>query len=90
MAAGKSTLARELADRENAILFVQDDLLEALFPGEITDIPGFLKMLFAIEERAHATRLRPIGEGYLGRARFSRQYHDTACVVSRADRACEC
>ena len=38
MAAGKSTLARDLAGRENAVLFVQDDLLEALFPGEITDI----------------------------------------------------
>lgn len=43
MAAGKSTLARELADRENAVLLVQDDLLGALFPGEITDVQGFLK-----------------------------------------------
>lgn len=43
MASGKSTLAKELADREKAILLVQDDLLEALFPGEITDIPGFVK-----------------------------------------------
>jgi len=39
MAAGKSTLARDLAVRENAVLFVQDDFLDALFPGEITDIP---------------------------------------------------
>jgi predicted kinase len=43
MAAGKSTLARHLADRENAVLLVQDDFLNALFPGEITDIPGFVK-----------------------------------------------
>jgi len=43
MAAGKSTLARDLADRENAVLFVQDDLLEALFPGEITDIKAFVQ-----------------------------------------------
>jgi predicted kinase len=43
MAAGKSTLARDLAVRENAVLLVQDDFLGALFPGEITDIPGFLK-----------------------------------------------
>lgn len=42
MAAGKSTLARELAERRGAVLFVQDELLEALFPGEITDMPGFL------------------------------------------------
>jgi predicted kinase len=43
MAAGKSTLARDLAKRENAILLAQDEFLDALFPGEITDIPGFLK-----------------------------------------------
>jgi predicted kinase len=43
MAAGKSTLARNLAIRENAVLLVQDDFLNALFPGEITDIPGFVK-----------------------------------------------
>ena len=43
MAAGKSTLARVLAKRENAVLLVQDEFLEALFPGEITDIPGFVK-----------------------------------------------
>jgi predicted kinase len=43
MAAGKSTLARDLADRENAVLLVQDDFLDALFPGEITDIQAFVE-----------------------------------------------
>jgi predicted kinase len=43
MAAGKSTLARELAARENAVLFVQDALLEALFPEQIATIPDFVK-----------------------------------------------
>lgn len=43
MAAGKSTLARNLAVRENAVLLVQDDFLSALFPGEITDIQGFIR-----------------------------------------------
>jgi predicted kinase len=42
MAAGKSTVARDLAERRNAILLVQDELLERLFPGEITDIPAFI------------------------------------------------
>ncbi len=42
-AAGKSTLARDLADQENAVLLVQDELLDRLFPGEITDISGFVK-----------------------------------------------
>src|SRR6266545_3708000 len=49
MAAGKSTLARDLAQRENAILLVQDEFLDHLFPGEITDIPEFAK---------YASRLR--------------------------------
>jgi predicted kinase len=43
MAAGKSTLARELARRECAVLLVQDELLDHLFPGDITDIPGFVR-----------------------------------------------
>ena len=42
MAAGKSTLARDLAQRSEAILLVQDELLENLFPGEITDVADFL------------------------------------------------
>jgi len=43
MAAGKSTLARDLAERENAVLVVQDQFLDSLYPGEITDIPEFVK-----------------------------------------------
>ena len=33
MAAGKSTLAKQLAEREDAVLLVQDELLDTLFPG---------------------------------------------------------
>jgi predicted kinase len=43
MAAGKSTLAKELARREQAVLLVQDELLDHLFPDEIIDIPGFVR-----------------------------------------------
>jgi len=32
MAAGKSTLAKELAAREDAVLIVQDEFLDALYP----------------------------------------------------------
>jgi predicted kinase len=42
MAAGKSTVARELAREHDAVLLVQDEFLVKLFPGEIVDIPGFL------------------------------------------------
>jgi predicted kinase len=43
MAAGKSTLSRELAANERAVLLVQDDLLESLYPGEFVDLAAFLK-----------------------------------------------
>ena len=43
MAAGKTTLSRELAAREDAVLLVQDDFLAALYPGEILDIPDFVR-----------------------------------------------
>jgi predicted kinase len=42
MAAGKSTLARRLAEGEGAVLLVQDEWLERLFPGEIVDVAGYL------------------------------------------------
>lgn len=43
MAAGKSTLAKDLSRTKNALLLVQDELLDTLFPGEIRDIPDFVK-----------------------------------------------
>ena len=43
MAAGKSTLASALAHQQNAVLLVQDEFLDGLYPGEIVDIPGFVK-----------------------------------------------
>jgi predicted kinase len=42
MAAGKSTLARELSRRHGAVLLVQDDFLERLYPGEVIDLPAFV------------------------------------------------
>lgn len=43
MASGKSTLSRELAERENAVLLVQDDFLAALYPGEILSVADFAR-----------------------------------------------
>jgi hypothetical protein len=51
MAAGKSTLAREIAQREGAILIEQDELLSKLFPDEITDIPSFVKYSSRLKTR---------------------------------------
>jgi predicted kinase len=57
MAAGKSTLARELAAREDAVLLIQDEFLAALFPGEIADVPAFLAR-FARLQAALAPHIR--------------------------------
>jgi predicted kinase len=43
MAAGKSTLAKELARQHSAILLVEDHWLSQLYPDEITDIPSYIK-----------------------------------------------
>jgi predicted kinase len=43
MAAGKSTLARELARAHQAVLLEEDHFLAALFPGEIRSIADYLK-----------------------------------------------
>ena len=50
MAAGKTTLARDLTQREDAVLLVQDEFLEALYPGEIVDIPGFVRCSSRLRE----------------------------------------
>jgi predicted kinase len=43
MAAGKSTLSRALAEQEKAVLLVQDEWLTHLFPGEILDVPDYIR-----------------------------------------------
>lgn len=57
MAAGKSTLARELATRERGVLLIQDEFVERLFPGEIVDIPSYIK---------YSARLRSAREPHVG------------------------
>ncbi len=43
MAAGKSTLAKELASKTNSVLLVEDEFLAKLFPGEILDIEDYIR-----------------------------------------------
>jgi predicted kinase len=43
MASGKSTLAKQLAERENAMLFVQDDWLDALYPNLIVNVASYIE-----------------------------------------------
>jgi len=42
LASGKSTLAREIAERENAVLVSEDVWLAALCPGELCDFHDYL------------------------------------------------
>ena len=42
MAAGKSTLARELASREGAVLLAEDAFLERLYPDQIVDLADYV------------------------------------------------
>ena len=50
MAAGKSTLARMLAEQEDAILLASDEWLGRLYPVEIVDIPAFIKYSSRLNE----------------------------------------
>lgn len=43
MASGKSTLARQLAARESAVLFVQDQWLDALYPNLIVNVASYIE-----------------------------------------------
>ena len=43
MAAGKSTLAKQLAAQERAVVLNQDELLERLYPGEVVDVSSYIK-----------------------------------------------
>jgi len=56
MAAGKSTYAKDLARAKNAVLIVQDEFLGTLYPGEIRDIPDFVK---------YSARLRQALSGHI-------------------------
>lgn len=51
MAAGKTTLAANLAEQYNAVLLCEDDWLSRLYPEEIQDIPGYIK---------YSTRLKTV------------------------------
>ena len=43
MAAGKSTVARALAAREAAVLFVQDEWLDTLYPNQVANVASYIE-----------------------------------------------
>lgn len=50
MAAGKSTLARQLAHTHTAALLEEDHFLERLFPGEIQNISDYIRYSGRVKE----------------------------------------
>jgi predicted kinase len=50
MAAGKSTLSRQLASREDAVLLVEDEFLERLFPDQIGDVAAYVTYSSRVRE----------------------------------------
>jgi len=91
MAAGKSTLARQLARREDAILLVQDELLGALFPGEIVDIPGYVTRARRLNDAltghvcALLSRGIPVVLDFPGNTRAQRAWFRTILDTSSAE-----
>ena len=83
MAAGKSTLSRQLAERQDAVLVVQDEFLAALFPGEIVDVPAFverygrLQTALAPHIRALLTRGVSVVLDFVGNTRTQRAWFRT-------------
>ena len=55
-------MARALTHQKNAVLLVQDEFLERLYPGETVDIPGFVKcsalLRAALGSHVHSLLLR--------------------------------
>jgi len=50
MAAGKSTLSRRLASDHDAVLLAEDEFLERLYPGLITDLAAYVTYSTRIRE----------------------------------------
>ncbi len=63
MAAGKSTLAIELAKDNKAILLIEDDWLSHLYPEEITDIQEYIRYSVRLKNilSGHVVSLLPMG-----------------------------
>ena len=82
MAAGKTTLSRERATREDADLLIQDDFLTSLYPGEILDIPDFVRCSFRSRDALSSHICALLVRGMSVVLDFPRQHEETARLVS--------
>jgi hypothetical protein len=86
MAAGKSTLSKELAAREDAVYLAQDGLLGALYPGEFVDLAAFVKYSTRLQSVLTPHIIALLTKGGFGHPRLSRQHEEAASLVSAVDR----
>jgi predicted kinase len=91
MAAGKSTLAKALAEREDAVLLELDHFLERLFPGEIVDIPSFVMYSTRVRDALapHICSLLsmgiPVVLDFPGNTRDQRSWFHQLCLQAGAE-----
>lgn len=64
IASGKSTLAKQLANQNNALLICQDDWLATLFPNEIRTLEDYIKYFSRLTNvmGKHVTDILKIGK----------------------------
>jgi predicted kinase len=63
MAAGKTTLSRQLASQEQTVLLAEDEFLVRLFPGQIIDLAAYVTCSSRVRDAltAHIVALLAIG-----------------------------
>jgi predicted kinase len=80
MAAGKSTLARELAQKTNAVLLVEDEFLQTLYPNEIVGLTDYVRCAGRVKETLEDMVCSLLGKGvsivldFPGNTRNQRQW----------------
>jgi predicted kinase len=63
MAAGKSTLARRLAERHGAVLLEEDHFLARLFPGQVHGIADYVALSARIKDALSAPIVQLLANG---------------------------
>jgi len=91
MAAGKSTLACQLADREHAVVLAEDEFLDRLYPDEIADISDYIRCSSRLRTSLSAHIARLLGAGtsvildFPGNTRRQREWFRQLIAATHAD-----
>jgi predicted kinase len=91
MAAGKSTLGRELAQKTNAVLLVEDEFLATLYPNEIVGLTDYVRcagrVKHALEDHICSLLLKGVSVvlDFPGNTRNQRQWFRRLIERTNAD-----